>query len=69
MTLDFPEEGDTVRQFAANLATHEGEPRQATQVCFDMAPAYISGAEGPLPPGNGHLRPLPHYGAAQPRGR
>lgn len=42
-------EAETVRQFADHLATHQGDPTQVTQVCCDMAPAYISGTETCLP--------------------
>ncbi|MGH8648464.1 MAG: ISL3 family transposase [Burkholderiales bacterium] len=42
-------EAGTVRQFAAHLAAHRGEPAQVTQICCDMAPAFISGTETFLP--------------------
>ena len=42
-------EAETVRQFAAHLAAHRGEPAQVTQICCDMAPAFISGTETFLP--------------------
>ncbi|MGH7409527.1 MAG: ISL3 family transposase [Candidatus Methylomirabilis sp.] len=42
-------EAATVRQFAAHLAAHRGEPAQVTQICCDMAPAFISGTERFLP--------------------
>jgi transposase len=40
---------DTVSRFSAHLAAHRGDPAQVTQVCCDMAPAYISGVETALP--------------------
>lgn len=42
-------EAATVQQFADSLVAHDGEPTQVTQVCCDMAPAYISGTETFLP--------------------
>lgn len=42
-------EAATVRQFAASLVAHGGDPAQVIQVCCDMAPAYISGTEAFLP--------------------
>jgi transposase len=42
-------EAATVRQFADTLLAHGGAPTQVTQVCCDMAPAYISGTETFLP--------------------
>lgn len=42
-------EAETVAAFAGHLAAHGGTPAQVTQVCCDMAPAYISGVEAHLP--------------------
>jgi len=42
-------EAATVQQFADALVAHGGDPAQVTQVCCDMAPAYISGTETFLP--------------------
>ncbi len=42
-------EAETVAAFAGHLAAHGGTPAQVTQVCCDMAPAYIAGVEAHLP--------------------
>lgn len=42
-------EAATVGRFAASLVAHGGDPAQVTQVCCDIAPAYISGVETFLP--------------------
>lgn len=40
---------ETVAAFAGHLVAHGGTPAQVTQVCCDMAPAYIAGVEAYLP--------------------
>lgn len=42
-------EAATVQEFADHLVAHRGTPGQVTQVCCDMAPAYISGVAASLP--------------------
>ncbi len=42
-------EAATVQQFAEFLVAHQGDPAQVTQVCCDMAPAYLRGTETSLP--------------------
>jgi len=42
-------EAATVQQCAAALVAHGGDPAQVTQVCCDLAPAYISRTETFLP--------------------
>lgn len=42
-------EAGTVQAFADHLEAYQGTPGQVTQVCCDMAPAYISGVETFLP--------------------
>jgi transposase len=41
--------GATVERFAIDLAAHNGQPEQVTEVCSDMSPAFISGIGDHLP--------------------
>lgn len=38
----------TVERFAADLTAHGGDPKEVTDVCCDMSPAYVLGVESSL---------------------
>lgn len=50
---------DAVKELAADLKAHGGDPAKIASVSIDMSPAYIKGVTEELPSAEHHLRQVP----------